>query len=102
MLHLGFGPTDLTEETVSGQSTVPTVMDNALKEGLISTEVLGVYFAPISGSSTTANNGELTLGGVDSTKYTGSLTYTPITSSSPANVSDRYFKSFRTLNSVLT
>ncbi|KAJ2960292.1 hypothetical protein NQZ79_g4322 [Umbelopsis isabellina] len=82
---IGFGPTDLTEETVSGQSTVPTVMDNALKEGLISTEVLGVYFAPISGSSTTANNGELTLGGVDSTKYTGSLTYTPITSSSPAN-----------------
>jgi hypothetical protein len=79
----------LTSGTVQGQSSVPTIMDNALSEGLISTEVLGVYFAPISGSATTANNGELTLGGVDSSKYTGSLTYTPITSSSPANVRNR-------------
>lgn len=95
-MQLGFGPTDLTSGTVNGQSTVPTVMDKALSEGLISTEVLGVYFAPISGSSTTANNGELTLGGVDSSKYTGSLTYTPLTSSSPANVSDRYIENFVT------
>jgi cathepsin E len=30
-------------------------------------------------------NGELTFGGTDSSKYTGSITYTPITSTSPAN-----------------
>ena len=40
-------------------------------------EVLGVYFKPESGSDTEDRNGELTLGGVDSTKYTGALTYFP-------------------------
>jgi hypothetical protein len=35
-----------------------------------------VYFAPPSGATDT-NNGELTLGGTDSSKYSGSITYTP-------------------------
>ncbi|KAH8557088.1 family A1 protease [Umbelopsis sp. PMI_123] len=82
---IGFGPTILTEGTVSSTTEVPTIIDNAYSEGLISTKVLGVYFAPISGSSTTSNNGELTLGGVDSSKYTGSITYTSITSTSPSS-----------------
>lgn len=83
----GFGPDDLTSGTVSNTNVVPTIVDNAYGQGLISTKVLGVYFEPISGSSTTSNNGELTLGGVDSSKYSGSITYTPITSTSPASVS---------------
>ncbi|KAI8579385.1 hypothetical protein K450DRAFT_241870 [Umbelopsis ramanniana AG] len=83
---IGFGPTDLTEDTVSSTSEVPTIIDNAYSEGLISTKVLGVYFAPLSGSATTANNGELTFGGADSTKYTGSITYTPVTSTSPSSL----------------
>ena len=40
-----------------------------------STETLGVYFAPESGSDTDDANGELTIGGVDSAKYTGTLNY---------------------------
>ncbi|KAM3583976.1 hypothetical protein VKS41_003942 [Umbelopsis sp. WA50703] len=82
---IGFGPDDLTEGTVSNTNVVPTVVDNAYTQGLISSKVLGVYFDPLSGSETTATNGELTLGGVDSSKYTGSITYTPITSTSPSN-----------------
>ncbi|GAB5592013.1 hypothetical protein Unana1_06913 [Umbelopsis nana] len=82
---IGFGPVDLTEGTVSSTTTVPTIIDNAYSQGLISTKVLGVYFEPISGSATTSNNGELTLGGTDSTKYTGSITYTPITGTSPSS-----------------
>ncbi|GAB5586440.1 hypothetical protein Unana1_01340 [Umbelopsis nana] len=82
---IGFGPDDLTSGTVSNTNVVPTIVDNAYSQGLISTKVLGVYFEPISGSSTTSNNGELTLGGVDSSKYSGSITYTPITSTSPAS-----------------
>ncbi|CAO3695755.1 unnamed protein product [Umbelopsis ramanniana] len=83
---IGFGPVDLTEGTVSSTSEVPTIIDNAYSEGLIPSKVLGVYFEPISGSATTANNGELTLGGTDSSKYTGSITYTPITSTSPSSL----------------
>lgn len=50
-------------------------MDNLYSQGSISTETLGVYFAPESGSDTADSNGELTLGGVDTAKYTGTLTY---------------------------
>lgn len=74
---IGFGPVDLTQGTVSNANTVPTFMDNLYKQGSISTEVLGVYFAPEAGSDNDDANGELTLGGVDSSKYTGTLTYFP-------------------------
>lgn len=72
---LGLGPVDLTESTVSNVDTVPTFLDNLYSQGSISSEVLGVSFKPESGSDTSDTNGELTLGGVDSSKYTGTLTY---------------------------
>lgn len=74
---VGFGPVDLTQGTVSNTNTVPTFMDNLYNQGSISTEVLGVSFRPESGSDTSDTNGELTLGGVDSAHYSGSLTYFP-------------------------
>ncbi|KAE8444142.1 hypothetical protein EG329_000830 [Mollisiaceae sp. DMI_Dod_QoI] len=74
---IGFGPVDLTEDTVSNANTVPTFMDNLYSQGAISSEVLGVSFSPESGSDTDDTNGELTLGGTDSSKYTGSITYFP-------------------------
>jgi hypothetical protein len=72
---VGFGPVDLTSGTVSNANTVPTFMDNLFKQGSISTEVLGVSFRPESGSDSSDTNGELTLGGTDSSKYSGSITY---------------------------
>ncbi|KAF7947584.1 hypothetical protein EAE96_008668 [Botrytis aclada] len=82
---LGVGPVDLTEGTVSGLSTVPTFMDNLKSQGSITSEVLGVYFKPESGSDDDDTNGELTLGGVDTTKYTGTLTYFPKATSGDAS-----------------
>jgi len=73
---VGFGPVDLTESTVSGKSSVPTFMENLVSEGVISKNILGVSFAALSGSESSASDGELTFGGVDSSKYTGSITYT--------------------------
>lgn len=74
---IGFGPVGLTAGTVSNAATVPTFMDNLKSQGSITTEVLGVSFLPESGSDTDDTNGELTLGGVDTAKYTGTLTYFP-------------------------
>jgi hypothetical protein len=74
---IGFGPVDLTEDTVSNAKTVPTFLDNLFSQGSISTEVLGVSFRPESGSDTDDTNGELTLGGTDSSMYSGSITYFP-------------------------
>jgi hypothetical protein len=48
---IGFGPVDLTQGTVSNANTVPTFMDNLYSQGSISSEVLGVYFKPESGST---------------------------------------------------
>ncbi|KAF8140531.1 aspartic peptidase domain-containing protein [Boletus edulis] len=81
---LGIGPEDLTQGTLTNaQSTeIPTVTQNLFSQGTISEIVVGVFFAPTT--SQTDTNGELTFGGTDSTKITGSITYTPVTTTSPA------------------
>lgn len=57
------GPVILTEGTLSGSSaTIPTVTDNLKSQGTITTETIGVYYAPTTVDSIT--NGELTFGGV--------------------------------------
>ncbi len=73
----GLGPVDLTQNTVSNANTVPTFLDNLYSQGSIPSEVLGVYFSPEAGADTNDNNGELTLGGTDSTKYSGAISYVP-------------------------
>jgi hypothetical protein len=82
---IGFGQVDLTQGTVSNANTVPTFMDNLYSQGSISSEVLGVSFRPESGSDTSDTNGELTLGGTDSSKYSGTLTYFPTLKSGTAS-----------------
>ena len=57
---LRIGPTDLTEGTVTGVTSVPTVTDNLYTQGTISTDAVGVFFAPTTVESTA--NGELTFG----------------------------------------
>ncbi|KAJ7673515.1 aspartic peptidase domain-containing protein [Mycena rosella] len=85
LLPSGIGPVDLTTGTTMPDSAggVPTVTDQLLKQGLISTECIGIYYEP----TTTANaaNGCLSFGGPDSSKYTGEHNYVPITKSSPAS-----------------
>ncbi|KAF5343242.1 hypothetical protein D9758_013409 [Tetrapyrgos nigripes] len=80
---LGIGPVDLTQGTVEGEGTIPTVTDNLLSQGTISTESIGIFYQP----TTDANlpNGELTFGGVDDSKVQGEVTFVPITSTSPAS-----------------
>ncbi|KAI0263910.1 aspartic peptidase domain-containing protein [Gloeopeniophorella convolvens] len=81
---LGIGPVDLTEGTVGGQTPVPTVTDNLFKQGTISTESIGIFYQPSTSAESVAN-GELTFGGVDSTKTTGDVNFVPITGTSPAS-----------------
>ncbi|PBK75146.1 related to Polyporopepsin [Armillaria ostoyae] len=80
---LGIGPVELTEGTVGGSGTVPTVTDNLKSEGKIDKESIGISYVPTTG--TNLANGELTFGSEDSSKYTGEITYVPITSTSPAS-----------------
>ncbi|KAG0703180.1 aspartic peptidase domain-containing protein [Suillus ampliporus] len=82
---LGIGPLNLTEGTLTNEetATIPTVTQNLHSQGTISRIVIGVSFEPTT--SQTVTNGELTFGGTDATKYTGSLAYTPLTTISPAS-----------------
>ncbi|EIW86974.1 aspartic proteinase [Coniophora puteana RWD-64-598 SS2] len=82
---LGIGPTDLTEGTLTNDedAEIPTVTDNLYSQGTISTEVVGVSFEPTTSEEVT--NGELTFGGTDSSKYTGTIAYTPVTTTEPAS-----------------
>lgn len=80
---LGVGPADLTDGTTSGGEEIPTVVDNAKSQGTIPNAILGVYFAPTT--STSSQNGELAFGAPDTAKYSGSITYVPVTSTSPAS-----------------
>lgn len=80
---VGIGPVDLTQGTVDGTSSVPTVTDNLYKNGIIATESIGISYVPTTAANVA--NGELTFGETDPSKYTGDITYVPITSTSPAS-----------------
>ncbi|KAH9889765.1 acid protease [Cubamyces lactineus] len=81
---LGIGPVDLTEGTVSGNQPVPTVTDNLFAQGTIESDSIGIFYQPTTDSG--ALNGELSFGSVDSSKITGDVTFTPITSTQPASL----------------
>ena len=73
---LGIGPVDLTLNTLLKEqtTTIPTVTDNLYHQGTISENIVSISFEPAT--SPVVTNGELTFGGTDSTKHTGSIAYT--------------------------
>jgi hypothetical protein len=77
------GPVDLTSGTTTSGLKVPTIADNLHTQGAITTESIGIYFAPTTSKSIT--NGELTFGGIDSSKITSSVKYVPLTTTNPAS-----------------
>ncbi|KAF9347528.1 hypothetical protein BGX26_000994 [Mortierella sp. AD094] len=83
---LGLGPVDLTTGTLSPDSgaTIPTVADNAFSSGLIPSNIFGIYI-PHSNNPNPVAGGEISLGGEDNSKFTGQITFVPITANSPAN-----------------
>ncbi|KAI0064989.1 acid protease [Artomyces pyxidatus] len=79
----------LNDNTIKGTltpattTTIPTVTDNLYSQGTIPTDLVAVSYEPATSAS--VSNGELTFGGLDSSKYTGSITYTSITTTYPAS-----------------
>ncbi|KAF5377131.1 hypothetical protein D9757_008758 [Collybiopsis confluens] len=72
---LGIGPVALTEGTVDGSVTVPTVTDNLFALGSITENLVSISFEPTTTEEIT--NGELFFGGTDSSKFTGNITFVP-------------------------
>ncbi|KAI0819361.1 family A1 protease [Trametes gibbosa] len=81
---IGIGPVNLTCGTLLvGSECIPTVTDNAFSQGIISRNLVGFSFHPTDTLNNT--NGELTFGGLDTSKFTGPLNFVPITLTSPAS-----------------
>lgn len=80
---LGLGPVDLTSGTTSGGGIVPTVTENLFTQGLIDANQVAISAEP--STSLDDLNGQITFGGVDTSKFVGDITYVPITSTSPAS-----------------
>ncbi|TFK89413.1 acid protease [Polyporus arcularius HHB13444] len=82
---IGIGPVDRTCGTLLPDATacIPTVTDNAFAQGLINAHQIGISFEPTT--SVESTNGELSFGGIDESKFTGPLTFVPITSTPPAS-----------------
>lgn len=60
---------------------MPTVADSLKAQGTIGVEALGMFYPPYAENVP----GSVTFGGADASKYTGALSYVPITQSHPAN-----------------
>ncbi|KAI0762221.1 aspartic peptidase domain-containing protein [Fomes fomentarius] len=82
---LGLGVTNMTFGTrfPDHNSSFPTIIDNAFNQGLIEAHQIGISFEPTTSINDT--NGEITLGGVDTTRFIGPLDFIPTTSIFPAN-----------------
>ncbi|CAK5284637.1 unnamed protein product [Mycena citricolor] len=80
---LGIGPLDLTSGTLSTGGTIPTVTGNLFSAGTITGDLIGVSFEPTTAQ--VVNNGAISFGGTDSTKFTGTISFAPITRTSPAS-----------------
>lgn len=80
---LGLGPAGLSQGTSSTGGTIPTITDNLFSQGVIAQNLFALSFA-LSTQASEAN-GEITFGGTDETRYTGSISYVPITTTSPSS-----------------
>ncbi|KAF8816930.1 aspartic peptidase A1 [Phlegmacium glaucopus] len=82
---VNLGPTDLTLGTLSPATNtlVPTIVDNAFAQKLITADEISIAFKPINVSESL--NGVLTWGGTDSTNFIPPISFSPITTVSPAN-----------------
>ncbi|KAG6919007.1 hypothetical protein DXG01_009717 [Tephrocybe rancida] len=82
---IGIGPVDLTLGTLSPATNtlIPTVTDNAFARGIISSNSIGISFEPTTTDEIL--NGEITWGGTDSAKFSGPLSFAPLTNTEPAS-----------------
>ena len=76
------GPVSLTQGTLNPDTNafIPTVTDNLFSQGVITANEIGISFNPTT--SEIAENGELTFGGTDSSKFNGAITFAPISEDS--------------------
>ncbi|KAI0951842.1 hypothetical protein AcV7_007828 [Taiwanofungus camphoratus] len=74
---LGLGPSGSNGGEVSGSNTTPTFVENLVSEGIIEKPVFGIYVSPLSENGTSEGVGEITFGGIDQSRFNGTITWLP-------------------------
>ncbi|KAJ8474352.1 hypothetical protein ONZ51_g7276 [Trametes cubensis] len=80
---LGIGPTDLTLGTLDPDEATAIPTNTLFAQRTIPAHEVAISFEPTNQESVV--NGELTFGGTDPSKFTGSITFAPITGTFPAS-----------------
>ena len=80
---LGVGPAGLTNGKTTCGTTIPTITDNLFSQKKIPANQYALSFQPSTTDSDA--NGEITFGGIDESKFTGSINYVPITTDSSSS-----------------
>ncbi|KAJ7445280.1 family A1 protease [Mycena latifolia] len=81
---LGIGPADLSVGSLVSNLTqgIPTIVQTLSCQGNITTQLYAIALQPMT--SAMSLNGEISWGGVDSTKFTGPITWSSITIQAPS------------------
>ena len=75
IVFCSIGPKFLTNGTIYPDNTtvIPTVTDSLFEQGTIKQNLVAISFEPLALGQ--VQNGELTFGATDPSKYTGDITY---------------------------
>ncbi|KAG2355053.1 aspartic peptidase domain-containing protein [Suillus spraguei] len=76
---LGIGPRGLTH------GTLPTVVDYLVQQYAIRRPIVGIFFKPIGVGAALIGDGEISFGGANRQRYTGTIRYTDITDIPPSS-----------------
>ncbi|PCH41646.1 acid protease [Wolfiporia cocos MD-104 SS10] len=74
---LGLGPNGSNAHEISGYDTTPTFVQSLVSEGAIDEPVFGIYLSPLY-SDSPEGDGEITFGGVDSSRLVGDISWIPL------------------------
>ncbi|KAG2361605.1 aspartic peptidase domain-containing protein, partial [Suillus spraguei] len=83
---LGIGPRGLTRGILdSPEATLPTVADSLVQRGAIHEPIVGIFFQPMGVGAPLIGDGEISFGGANRQRYTGTIRYTGITAIPPSS-----------------
>ena len=71
MYLVGLGPSGSNAGDVSGFNATPTFVETLVADGIINAPSFGIFISPLGQSGVPEGEGEITFGGVDSSRIKG-------------------------------
>ena len=68
---VGLGPSNSNNRDISGFDSTPTFVETLVAQNRISDPIFGIYIAPLGADGTSQGRGEITFGGIDTSKIQG-------------------------------